>query len=75
MFFRLFRNGKSVEDPVCKKPVQKAGASATYQFVGETYYFCSERCRDRFQSLPARYLETSIKVLESSPPGGGCGCC
>lgn len=71
MFLNLFIKGKTAKDAVCGSSVSKDGAP-TYQFVGETYYFCSERCRDRFQALPARYLETAIKVTDSSRPGGCC---
>jgi Cu+-exporting ATPase len=71
MFLKLFTMGKNVKDPVCGKPVPKNG-TPTCQFVGETYYFCSEGCRDRFQALPARYLETAIKVTDSSPSAGCC---
>ncbi|MBI4609853.1 MAG: YHS domain-containing protein [Candidatus Rokubacteria bacterium] len=73
MFFTLFAKAKTVKDPVCGMAVPKDGAS-TYQFVGETYYFCSERCRDRFQALPARFLEEApIKLTDSS--GSGAACC
>lgn len=71
MFLTLFKKGKQVKDPVCRTSVLKAGAS-TYQFVGETYYFCSERCRDRFQALPARYVESAVKLTDSSGSGGAC---
>jgi len=73
MFLKLFTGRKNVKDPVCGKSLAKPEASnVSYEFVGETYYFCSERCRDRFQALPARYLETSVKVSDSSPSGGCC---
>jgi YHS domain-containing protein len=32
---------------------QRAGARSDY--LGRTYYFCSDRCRDRFVEDPARY--------------------
>lgn len=71
MFLKLFSNGKSVKDPVCGMSVPREKAS-TYQFVDETYYFCSERCRDRFQAFPAKYLEAPIKLTDSSSSGGAC---
>lgn len=70
MLSKLFTRNNA-RDPVCGRSVAKDGAP-TYQFVGETYYFCSERCRDRFQALPARYLEISIKLPDSSSNAGGC---
>lgn len=71
MFLRLFKMAKAAKDPVCGMSVAKDEA-ASYQFVGETYYFCSERCRDRFQALPARYVESAVKLADSSGSGGVC---
>lgn len=72
MFLTLFKKAVTAKDPVCGTSVPKDGAP-TCQFVGETYYFCSERCRDQFQVLPARYLaETPVKLTDSSGSGGAC---
>lgn len=71
MFLSLFTHGKNAKDPVCGKSVPKEEA-ASFQFVGETYYFCSERCRDRFQALPTKYLDIAIKLPDSASSGGGC---
>lgn len=71
MFLTLFQKSKNTKDPVCGMSVPKDGVP-TYQFVGETYYFCSERCRDRFQALPARYVESAVKLTDSSGSGGAC---
>lgn len=70
MFLTLFKKA-TTKDPVCGTAVQKDRAPA-YQFVGETYYFCSERCRDLFQALPARFVESKVKLTESSSSGGAC---
>lgn len=70
MLLKLFKAGQ-VKDPVCGSSVPKEGAFS-FQYVGETYYFCSERCRNRFQALPAKYLDIAIKLTESSSTGGGC---
>ena len=37
-------------DPVCGMQVEKALAPATTQSAGQTSYFCSDRCRDRFEA-------------------------
>jgi YHS domain-containing protein/uncharacterized membrane protein YraQ (UPF0718 family) len=44
-------------DPVCGMQVQTAHASATAAHEGTTFYFCAERCRDRFVATPARFLD------------------
>ena len=36
-------------DPVCGMQVQTANAPAQPHRDGHTYWFCSDRCRDRFQ--------------------------
>jgi YHS domain-containing protein/uncharacterized membrane protein YraQ (UPF0718 family) len=46
-------------DPVCHMQVQAANAPASTHFDGETYWFCSDHCRHRFESDPARYTHPS----------------
>ena len=36
-------------DPVCHMTVEKDKARATSQYKGQTYYFCSLMCRERFE--------------------------
>ncbi|MHB8450550.1 MAG: permease, partial [Mycobacteriales bacterium] len=36
------------KDPVCGMQVEKAHAPATFSRDGETYWFCSDHCRERF---------------------------
>jgi uncharacterized membrane protein YraQ (UPF0718 family)/YHS domain-containing protein len=45
---------RGVTDQVCGMAVDKAKA-LTAQHAGRTYYFCSEHCRQKFQSDPAAY--------------------
>ena len=44
-------------DPVCGMSVNPARATASLQRGGETVYFCSAGCRDRFQADPDRYVQ------------------
>ena len=43
-------------DPVCGMTVVKANAKATYDYKGETYYFCSTGCKESFAKEPEKYL-------------------
>ena len=43
-------------DPVCGMAVDPAAAKHRREHAGRTYYFCSNRCRERFEAEPARYL-------------------
>ena len=42
-------------DPVCGMQVRKEHAPAQFVRDGTTFYFCADRCRDRFESDPGRY--------------------
>jgi uncharacterized membrane protein YraQ (UPF0718 family)/YHS domain-containing protein len=42
-------------DPVCGMQVQTANAPARVQHDGRQYWFCSDRCRERFEANPARF--------------------
>jgi YHS domain-containing protein/uncharacterized membrane protein YraQ (UPF0718 family) len=45
-------------DPVCGMQVQTANAPASASHDGHTYWFCSDRCRERFEADPARFGAT-----------------
>src|SRR5208283_3495488 len=49
------------QDPVCGMAVDPAAAGHRSEHAGHAYYFCSNRCRERFEADPARYL-TPIPV-------------
>jgi hypothetical protein len=42
-------------DPVCAMQVRVADAPARATHDGRTYYFCSDRCREKFEADPDRY--------------------
>jgi hypothetical protein len=44
-------------DPVCGMQVRTADAPAQSSFAGQPVWFCSDRCRERFDAEPARYGE------------------
>ena len=44
-----------VTDPVCGMRIDPDDAVAEAEHEGETYYFCSETCRDAFAADPASY--------------------
>ena len=43
-------------DPVCGMTVDPAGAAATAEYNGQTYYFCNPSCHKKFVSDPDRYV-------------------
>jgi P-type Cu+ transporter len=42
-------------DPVCGMQVNEQQAAGTSAYQGETYYFCSPGCKQRFDQNPERY--------------------
>ncbi len=44
-------------DPVCGMSVAPETAAGKYDFQGETYYFCSTGCLNKFKQNPANFLE------------------
>ncbi len=43
-------------DPICKMSIDPAKAAASVEQAGETYYFCSEHCKEEFSKDPEKYL-------------------
>jgi len=43
-------------DPVCGMTVDPSKAAGSFEYGGETYYFCNPRCLERFQADPESYL-------------------
>ena len=44
------------KDPVCGAPIDAAQPRYTSEYQGETYYFCSAACQQRFEQDPQRYV-------------------
>ena len=45
----------SIKDPVCGMMVEPGSAAAQATYQGQTYYFCSEQCRQQFEQSPERF--------------------
>jgi Cu+-exporting ATPase len=48
-----------VRDPVCGVPVNAKQATAKSEYEGQTYYFCSPRCKHLFDQEPERHSKGS----------------
>jgi Cu+-exporting ATPase len=51
-------------DPVCGMKVDQATAKHRFAYRGQAYFFCSARCRTRFEAEPEQYLAPK----QSRPP-------
>jgi Cu+-exporting ATPase len=47
------------KDPVCGMEVEEKQAAATSMYKGETYYFCAQSCKEKFDKSPEKYLTGS----------------
>ena len=43
------------KDPVCGMQIEERQASATAEHKGQTFYFCSQDCKTKFDRDPQRY--------------------
>lgn len=46
---------EGAKDPVCGMTVNPAGAPATREYEGKTYFFCNPGCAETFDKNPAKY--------------------
>ncbi|HKK30078.1 MAG TPA: heavy metal-binding domain-containing protein, partial [Alphaproteobacteria bacterium] len=58
----------TVKDPVCGMTVEPSAGKPTAEHEGEQYYFCSERCRKRFEE-DAKYWLSGDREPEPMPEG------
>src|SRR5262245_29014622 len=62
-------HAETATDPVCGMKVTMAEARHTAIHDGHTYYFCSERCRTRFEAGAQRYLKAVPAAAPAVPAG------
>lgn len=47
---------QSVIDPVCGMTVNPQSAAGSFEYHGQTYYFCSQHCLHKFREAPEQFL-------------------
>ncbi len=52
----LFKKSQKATDPVCLMKVKKDENVLNYEYKGQTYYFCSENCKEQFKQDTEKYL-------------------
>jgi|TARA_Y100000310_G_C20393657_1_gene674024 Cu+-exporting ATPase len=64
MGISLFGRGRATaKDPVCNMDVDtKNPSGGTWEYKGETYYFCGPGCNRAFQKEPEVYLSGEKKM-------------
>jgi Cu+-exporting ATPase len=56
---------RTATDPVCGMSVDVEAAKHVSEHGGETFYFCSAKCREKFDTRPEVFLDPSLKA---APP-------
>jgi Cu+-exporting ATPase len=44
-------------DPVCNMQVDEKNAAGRSEYQGQTFYFCSQDCKERFDQNPQQYAK------------------
>jgi Cu+-exporting ATPase len=61
---------QSATDPVCGMAVQVNEDTPSAPYQGRTYYFCSPRCRQKFEAEPTRYVALPDRSKPKNQPAG-----
>jgi Cu+-exporting ATPase len=43
-------------DPVCRMDIDPEDSAGESVYLGETYYFCSVECKQKFDEFPHEYV-------------------
>ncbi len=43
-------------DVVCGMEIDVDAAFASLEYKGDTYYFCCEHCKEKFENEPTKYI-------------------
>ena len=58
-----------VLDPVCGMTITPGDAAGHVDYKGQTYYFCSATCQERFQVDPETFLRPRSETAATQPVG------
>jgi YHS domain-containing protein len=47
----------TARDPVCNMEVNEQNAAARAEYQGQTYLFCSQDCKNKFDQNPQQYAK------------------
>jgi Cu+-exporting ATPase len=56
---------EEVKDPVCNMTTESPEAFISYEHHGETFYFCSEHCLEKFKADPDKYIRPESEHAET----------
>src|SRR6478735_1606929 len=64
------RDGNATKDPVCGMQVNPHATPHHLVHGGQTYHFCSARCREAFATDPSRYVHPAPEPVTDAMPAG-----
>jgi Cu+-exporting ATPase len=64
-------NAASAKDPVCGMAVDPAKSGHRTDFGGQSYYFCSVGCQDKFVAEPQQYVQSAPQKTSVAPTPDG----
>jgi Cu+-exporting ATPase len=56
-------------DPVCSMSVKPETAASRYSYQGKEYFFCSDKCRQKFSADPEKYLSGKPSAAPKAAEG------
>ncbi len=65
----VMEEAKSAIDPVCNMTVNPESAAGSYEYDGQTYYFCSTHCLHKFKADPEAFRHPSPTPQSQAPAG------
>ncbi len=66
MILEHAKSGAAI-DPVCGMTVLPESTAGSFEYKGETYYFCSTHCLEKFREDPARFLDHASESMPAQP--------
>jgi Cu+-exporting ATPase len=65
---------EAFKDPVCGMNVSNPSDERTFDYQDKAYYFCSNKCLEKFKKNPEQYLGQSEKLKPAASPSGSYTC-
>ena len=53
-------NTTTHKDPVCGMQIEEADAAGQSDYNGQTYYFCSTSCKEKFDANPSQFITEEV---------------
>lgn len=57
-----------VKDVVCGMTIESGTAAGQSQHEGRSFYFCSAKCKEQFDTEPNRYAARATSLADSAEP-------